>query len=103
MLKTLVEQRTGERSGVPAEFKQRVADEFAQAQTLPSDDDVWRIAIPVGRTGLQQIVVDLRLTRVAGADPPMTTIRLLAFGKEGLLSRKPTAKTADRVWAALAS
>ena len=103
MLKTLVEERTGERSGTPTELKQRVADEFAQVQTLPSEDDVWRIAIPFGRTGLQQIVVDLRLTPIAGADPPLTRIGLLAFGKEGLLSRKPTAKTADRVLAALAT
>ena len=103
MLRTLVEERTGERAGAPAELKQLVKDEYPQVQTLSSDSDVWRIAISIGRTGLQQIVVDLRFTPVAGADPPVTTIRLLAFGKEGLLSRKPTAKTADRVWAALAS
>lgn len=73
-----------------------------EARGCSSDDDVWRIVIPVGRTGLQRIVVDLTLTPVAGADPPVTEIRLRAFGKEGLLSRKPTAKTADRVWTALA-
>jgi hypothetical protein len=81
-----------------------VAAAFPQARELAREADLIRIAVPLGRTGLQHIVVDLVLGPPADtADPPGTQVRLSAYGKEGLLSRKPTASTAEKVWAAVAS
>lgn len=44
------------------------------------------LAVPIGRTGLQHIVVDLDLRGTAGSDDaPATDVRLRAYGKKGLL------------------
>lgn len=100
-LKTVVEERAGVLSGTPDQLRQRVSDAIPELQALPSEPSLWRVAIPIGRMGLQQVIVDLSLTPRAESKP-RTDVRLLAFCKEGLLHRKLTAKTADRVWAALA-
>ncbi len=81
---------------------QRVAAAFPKAHELARQDDLVRLAVPIGRTGLQLIVVDLVLRSAAGStEAHATEVRLRAYGKEGLLSRKPTAATADRVLAAV--
>ena len=82
----------------------RMAAAFPQAREVAREADLVRMAVPLGRTGLQHIVVDLVLGPPADTpDPPSTPVRLRAYGKEGLLSRKPTATTADKLWAAVAS
>jgi hypothetical protein len=100
-LRTVVEDRTVSTStpgsGVPA----RVTEAFPQAERISARDDVLRLAIPLGRTGLQRIVVDVRL---AGPTPEATQpVLVRAYGKEGLLSRKPTARIADQVAQLLAN
>lgn len=94
-LKTVVEERAGASPGTRDDVLQRVAAAFPQALELARQDDLVRLAVPIGRTGLQHIVVDLMLRSAAG----FTEVRLRAYGKEGLLSRKPTAATADKVLA----
>ena len=93
-MKTRVEDRAVPRSYAPADAFNRVASALPAVKPLPAPGGgVVRVVVPLGRTGLQQIVVDL-LPSGAG-----TTVR--AYGKEGLLSRRPTARTADQVAAAL--
>jgi hypothetical protein len=98
MLKTVVEERVGVCPGTAQEMLARVAAAVPQARELSRDGERTRFAVPLGRTGLQHIVVDLVL-RPLGSDPATTEVRLCAYGKEGLLSRKPTAATADKVLA----
>jgi hypothetical protein len=59
-----------------------------------------RLAVPVGVTGLQQIVIDAELSP---ADNTHVHVRLRGFGKEGLISRKPTRSVTDQAWAAITS
>ena len=47
------------------------------------------------------IAFEPRYAPVGDTESPMTSVQLRAFCKEGLLSRNPTAKTAERVWTAL--
>lgn len=69
---------------------------FPKAGQLPADDSILRVVIPLGRTGLQQIVADVAV----GTHPPhVPSVR--AYGKEGLLNRKPTARIADGLLQAL--
>ena len=63
-----------------------------------------RLAVPWGRTGLQQVVIDVRLSpRDDAPDQTACEVQLRAFCKEGLINRNPTAATADRAWAAISS
>ncbi len=66
---------------------------------VPGPPDRVRFVAPVGRTGLQQIVVDVIVGVLGAAGEATVTVR--AYGKEGLISRKPTARTAAEVAAAL--
>jgi hypothetical protein len=77
---------------------------LVDAQELAHEDDLVRLAVPWGRTGLQQVVIDVRLSpRDAAPDQTACEVQLRAFCKEGLINRKPTAATADRAWAAISS
>jgi hypothetical protein len=98
-LKTKVEQRTGEAPGTAEQVTVRLTAAFPKAQPLPAGDHV-RLAVPVGVTGLQQIVIDAELGPGDGARVP---VRLRGFGKEGLISRKPTRTVTDQAWAAIMS
>jgi hypothetical protein len=100
MLKTVIEERVGVCPGTAQEVLRRVAAAVPQARELSRDAERTRFAVPLGRTGLQHIVVDVVL-RPLGSDPATTEVRLCAYGKEGLLSRKPTAATADKVLAGI--
>jgi hypothetical protein len=62
------------------------------------EEEVVRLVVPVGRTGLQRIVVDLYYPRDWHEGKPM---RLRAYGKEGLFNRHPTERTAESVFLAL--
>ncbi|WP_329482100.1 hypothetical protein OG555_07540 [Kribbella sp. NBC_01484] len=100
-MRTVVEDRTLPRPYVGPDALARIAVAFPKYIALPSSELVLRIAIPIGMTGLQQVVVDIA---PSGADSPGasgTTVR--AYGKEGLLSRKPTARTADQIVSVLSS
>ncbi len=98
MLKTIVEQRAGVAPGTPDQVVARLIAALPAAMQLPADDHV-RFAVPVGRTGLQQIVVDLVFGLPATTPSgPGVQVRLCGYGKEGLLSRKPTRTVTDRAW-----
>jgi hypothetical protein len=98
-LKTRVERRSGTVPGTAEEAVGRLLAEFPKARRLPADGSI-RLAVPLGITGLQQIVLD---TELEPADNGATTARLRGFGKESVLSRKPTRAVTDRAWAALAA
>lgn len=97
-MKTVVEDRAGTTSARTDGLLARIRQEFAGALTLETDNELTRVVIPIGSTGLQQIIVDVRLGAEGEASVSTTrTFNVRAFGKEGLLSRKPTARTADTV------
>jgi len=54
--------------------------------------------VPVGATGLQQIVIDAEF---GATDGGCVHVRLRGFGKEGLISRKPTRTVTEQAWAAI--
>jgi len=96
-LRTKVEERTGHVRGTAQEVADRLEAAFPRAQPLPVSRGV-RLAVPVGMTGLQQIVLDAELSASGDAS---VHVRLRGFGKEGLISRKPTRTVTDQAWAAL--
>ena len=98
-MKTKVEERSGNVPGTPDEVAGRLAAAFPKAQPLPAAGRL-RLAVPIGITGLQQIILDLDL---APAGPGSVQALLRGYGKEGLLSTHPTLKTADRAWSAIQS
>jgi hypothetical protein len=98
-LKTKVEQRSGDAPGTAEQVIARLTGAFPKAKALPAGDLV-RLAVPLGLTGLQQIVLDAELGRPAESHVP---VRLRGFGKEGLISRKPTRTITDQAWAAIMS
>lgn len=96
-LKTKVEEHTGQVPGTVSEAVGRLTAAFPDAQQLPAADRL-RLAVPVGLTGLQQIVMDAEFYP---AGPAASNVRLRGFGKEGVISRSPTRKVTDQAWAAL--
>jgi hypothetical protein len=101
MMKTTVEQRTGMAPGTSGQVTARLIAAFPRAVRFPADDHM-RLAVPVGRTGLQQIVIDLVIGSPEEAPgQPGVHVRLCGYGKEGLLSRKPTRKITDQAWSAV--
>lgn len=102
-LPTKVEERTGDAPGTANQIAARLVAAFPRATRLPSSEHV-RLAVPVGVTGLQQIVVDLEFRAAEDqADSGRVPVRLRGFGKEGLLSRKPTRKVTDQAWSAIST
>jgi hypothetical protein len=101
MIKTTVEQRAGLVPGTSEQITARLMAAFPKAVRLPADGHM-RLAVPVGRTGLQQVVVDL-VTGPSGETPGESgvQVRLCGYGKEGLLNRKPTRTITDQAWSAL--
>lgn len=101
MLKTKVESHSGEARGTREEITARLAAAFPKAVPLPAADRV-RIAVPLGLTGLQQIVIDLMFgSALDGTDGPRVLITLCGYGKEGIINRKPTRTVTDQAWAAV--
>jgi hypothetical protein len=98
-LKTKIEQRSGAAPGTPEQVTARLTAAFPKAKPLAAGAHV-RLAVPVGVTGLQQIVIDAELGPSDGA---RVHVRLRGFGKEGLISRKPTRAVTDQAWAAVMS
>ena len=98
-LKTKVEQRSGDAPGTAEQVTARLTAAFPKAKPLPVGDHL-RLAVPVGVTGLQQIIIDAELGPGDGTRVP---VRLRGFGKEGLISRKRTRRVADQAWAAIMS
>ena len=58
MLRTVVTEREGRASGTAEEILARVAVAMPRASSLASEGPA-RLAVPLGRTGIQQVVVDL--------------------------------------------
>lgn len=100
-LKTKIETRSGEARGTSADITARLTRAFPKAILLPAADRV-RVAVPLGVTGLQQIVLDLTFGPPQDtADGPRVPITLNGYGKEGLINRKPTRTVTDQAWAAV--
>lgn len=97
-MRTRVERRSGPAEAFPPEIWERLDEELPNRIELPRESGA-RFAVPIGRTGLQQVVVDLEVELGSARGSRLT---LVAYGKEGLLSRRPTRATADRIWAAIA-
>lgn len=101
-LKTSVEDRAvASVVAVPEAVLAQLSQAFPKLQQLPSPDGVLRVAIPIGMTGLQKVVVDVsgNASEQGGSDG----LLVRAYGKEGLMSRKPTSRTADQVAQVLSS
>jgi hypothetical protein len=98
-MKTKVERRSGDAPGTAEEATARLIGAFPKARPLPAGDHV-RLAVPLGLTGLQEIVLDADFGQPDGSHVP---VRLRGFGKEGLISRKPTRTVTDQAWAAILS
>ena len=98
-LKTKVEQRSGAAAGTTEQVAARLIAAFPKAIALPTAGRV-RLAVPVGVTGLQQIVIDAEF---GPANESSVQVRLRGFGKEGLISRKPTRTVTEQAWAAIMS
>lgn len=101
-LKTVVAERSGMVPAAAADdLASRVVAELPRAKQLEvtAPENVVRMVVPIGLTGLQRIIVDVSAT--PAGDSAEVLVR--AYGKEGLLSRKPTERTAEQVWEALAS
>lgn len=96
-LRTKVEEHAGQVPGTVAQAAARLAAAVPVAQQLPAADNC-RLAVPVGLTGLQQIILDAEFYP---AGPAMSHVRLRGFGKEGLVNRNQTRRVTDRAWAAL--
>jgi hypothetical protein len=98
-MKTKVERRSGDAPGTAEQAIARLTGAFPKARALPAGDHV-RLAVPLGRTGLQQVVLDAEFGQSAESHVP---VRLRGFGKEGLISRKPTQTVTSQAWAAIMS
>jgi hypothetical protein len=96
-IQTLVEERKGHLELTQEQVRARVLSVAPKAQEMPAKDRL-RWAVPVGVTGLTQVVVDVATT----ADDGDGQVVLRAFGKEGMISRHPTKQLADELWTALA-
>ena len=100
-MRTVVEDRALPRPYVRSDALARIALAFPKYVALPSSDLVLRVAIPVGLTGMQQVVVDIAPLGAESPGANGTAVR--AYGKEGLLSRKPTKRTADQIVSVLST
>jgi len=101
-LKTVVQERVGVAPETHDEVMTRVAAAAPEIREAQSSGDLERFVVPVGRTGLQQVVVDLEFGEPTPVrDGEGVKVRLRAYAKEGLISRKPTAAVAERVWLAV--
>lgn len=100
-LKTLVEDRIIARTATPDDVEAQLSEAFPKAQRLPAPAEVLRVAIPIGMTGMQKVVVDVSRNATEQDGPNELLVR--AYGKEGMLSRKPTSRTADQVAQILSS
>jgi hypothetical protein len=95
LLKTVVEDRTGATAKPYSQLLAEVTAVWPRAKQLPAVGPALRIAIPLGVTGLAHIVVDIKPSDSASTTAAPVLVR--AYGKEGLLNRKPTARIADHV------
>jgi len=103
MLRTKVEERSGDAPGTPDQVAARLSAAFPRATRLPAAGHA-RLAVPIGVTGLQQIVIDLEFGPAeVVADSVRVPVRLRGFGKEGLINRKPTRAVTDQAWSAVMS
>jgi hypothetical protein len=96
-LKTKVELRAGDVAGTAEQVASRLTAAFPKAKPLAAGDHL-RLAVPLGVTGLQQIVIDVEFGLDDGSRVP---VRLRGFGKEGVINRKPTRTITDQAWAAI--
>ncbi|MGH9171179.1 MAG: hypothetical protein ACRD0Z_09960 [Acidimicrobiales bacterium] len=94
---TTVEERRGDLSLSQDELQERVHSVAPKAIALPAGSGLNRWAVPFGTTGLLHVVVDVATSD--DGDGPHTVLR--AFSKEGIISRHPTKRVADEIWAAI--
>lgn len=95
-MRTVVADRTGVAPVDKETAWAAISAAFPRAFALAADEPILRVVIPLGRTGLQHVVADIAVGRL---QPQLPSVR--TYGKEGLLNRKPTARTADEIVSAL--
>jgi hypothetical protein len=108
LMRTSVQDRDVPGSMTSDRLLAQLADVFPRAHRLASGPGVLRMAVPIGRTGLQQVVVDITGDPAPpGTDPyyvvPHGALHLRAYCKQGLGHPRLTARTIDRVVRALSA
>lgn len=101
-MKTAVASRPAVFEGRPETIIESCRNALPRLQELAALDDRTRFLLPVGRTALQRVVVDVIATNSA-AEADRTRLVIRAYAKEGLMSRKPAQRIADQVAAILAT
>ena len=94
-MKTVVEEREGTTTADSDALVTRIRQKFPRSQELTAPSGVIRLVVPLGTTGLQQIVVDMHFDDPAVGPPTPRSVTVRAYGKEGLLSLEPTARVAN--------
>lgn len=91
---TVVADSCATASGMIDEVMERISAAHPRILPLRAQVGLLRFVVPLGMTGLQRIVIDLTF-----ADPLVagSTVWVRGYGKEGLLSRRPTTRTADEI------
>jgi hypothetical protein len=95
-MRTTSVERHGEVALAAAEIIRICQSAFDDARPLSVEPA--RFVVPIGRTGLQQVVVEIGTEQLTDN---RTRVATRAFAKEGRLSRHPAERTLDRLWAVL--
>jgi hypothetical protein len=97
---TIVEERSGTTAMDLGPLLDRLGGQLSRFGVLGRSEHQLRIVVPVGITGLQQVVVDVLLPAAPGAESdagPGRRFYLRAYAKEGIVTRHPTVRVADQV------
>jgi hypothetical protein len=81
-----------------ADLANRCRRAFDRTIDLEAPAGTDRFVVPLGRTGLQQVVVDIV---VMSADPAQSHVTVRTYAKGGWLSRHPAQRVADQAIAAI--
>jgi hypothetical protein len=98
MSTVVVERTTKIATPLTADLVIRCRRAFDRTIDLEADDGTHRFVVPLGRTGLQQVVVDIV---VMSADAAQSHVTVRTYAKEGWLSRHPAQRVSDRAIAAI--
>lgn len=91
-MRTVVAEHQGVLALSAGEIRARCIAAFDTTHPIEPEDAVERFVVPVGRTGLQQVVVDLLIEPISESE---VHVIVRAFAKEGRLSRHPAQSVAD--------
>jgi hypothetical protein len=85
---------------LPDDVVERCRAAFDRTIDLDATDVTARFSVPLGRSGLQQVVVDLVVDTARGGD---AQVSVRTYAKEGWLSRHPARRVADEAIAGIGS